>query len=66
MYKCPECGAVFEEPDFVEGYWEDYNGVSSMFRDRHRYVFAECPECDANIDLEYDIYDEEDDDDFDA
>lgn len=64
-YKCPECGAIFEEPNYVEEYWESYNGVSSWFDSRHTVTFAECPECGESIDTEYDTYDEEDIDDFD-
>ena len=58
-YRCPECKEIFEDPDFIEICWEDEYGVSSMFRDRHYGVVAECPECGASIDIEYDIYDEE-------
>lgn len=59
-YRCPECGNVFDEPVYVEGYWEDYNGVSSWFDSRHTVTFAECPRCGEAIDTEYDTYDEED------
>lgn len=58
-YKCPECGAVFDEPSYTETYWEDYNGVSSWFDGRHTVTFASCPECGEAIDTEYDTYDEE-------
>ena len=58
-YKCPECGAVFEEPSYTETCWEDYNGVSSWFDSRHTVTFASCPECGEAIDTEYDTYDEE-------
>ena len=58
-YRCPECGKVFDEPVYVEGYWEDYNGVSSWFDSRHTVTFAECPRCGEAIDTEYDIYDED-------
>ncbi len=62
MYKCPECGAVFEDPDYTEMYWEDYNGVGSLFSDRHTVTFASCPECGNAIDTEGDVYWEDDDD----
>ena len=55
MYKCPECGAIFDEPE----YEEELYGVGSMFLDRHYGTFANCPECGEAIDIEYDIYDEE-------
>lgn len=59
MYKCPECGEIFEEPNYVEDYWECYNGISSWFDSRHTVTFAECPKCGEAIDTEYDTYDEE-------
>ena len=52
MYKCPECGAIFEE----------LYGVGSMFPDRHYGTFANCPHCGGSIDIEYDTWDEEYDD----
>lgn len=66
MYKCPECGAIFEEPNYTETYWETECGVSSWFDSRTTVTFADCPECGSPIDTEYDAYDEEEDDDLDA
>lgn len=60
MYKCPECGAVFEEPEYETVCFEELYGVGSMFGDRHYGTFANCPECGGSIDIEYDTYDEED------
>ena len=34
-----------------------------MFGDRHYATFANCPKCGGSIDIEYDIYDEDEDDD---
>lgn len=65
MWKCPECGAIFEEPNYMEICWEDYCGVSSMFPDRHYGTVAECPECGHCIDIEYDIYDEDEEEEYD-
>lgn len=62
MYKCPECGTVFEEPVYETVCLEELYGVGSMFSDRHYGTFANCPECGEAIDIEYDIYDEEYDD----
>ncbi len=59
MYKCPECGEIFDEPDYVEICMEDYNGVSSLFPNRNYKTFPECPKCGSNINLDYDFYDEE-------
>ena len=59
MYKCPECGAIFEEPEYETVCFEELYGVGSMFTDRHYGTFANCPQCGGSIDIEYDIYDEE-------
>ena len=59
MYRCPECGAVFDEPEYETVCFEELYGVGSMFPDRHYGTFANCPECGEAIDIEYDIYDEE-------
>ena len=60
MYKCPECGAIFEEPVYETVCFEELYGVGSMFADRHYGTFTNCPRCGEAIDIEYDIYDEED------
>lgn len=65
MYKCPECGRIFEEPNYETICMEEYCGVSSMFGDRHYATFASCPECGESIDTEYDIWDEEEADEYD-
>lgn len=65
MYRCYECGQIFEEPDYMEICWEDENGVRSMFEDRHYKVIAVCPYCQEYIDPEMDIY-EDDEDEIDA
>ena len=59
MYKCPECGAIFEDPEYETVCFEELYGVGSMFPDRHYGTFANCPECGGAIDIEYDTYDEE-------
>lgn len=61
MYKCPECGATFEEPEYETVCFEELYGVGSMFADRHYGTFASCPKCGEAIDTEYDIYDEGED-----
>ena len=63
MYKCPECGEIFEEPDYETVCMEELYGVGSLFGDRHYKTFASCPECGETIDDQYDIYDEEEEDD---
>ena len=62
MYKCPECGAIFEEPEYETVCFEELYGVGSMFSDRHYGTFANCPRCGGAIDIEYDTWDEEYDD----
>ena len=62
MYKCRECGAVFEEPVYETVCFEEIYGVGSMFADRHYGTFASCPKCGEAIDIEYDTWDEEYDD----
>lgn len=57
MYRCPECGAIFDEPKYETVCFEELYGVSSMFPDRHYGTFANCPECDSPIDIEEDAYD---------
>ena len=60
MYKCRECGAIFEEPVYETVCFEEIYGVGSMFMDRHYGTFSSCPRCGEAIDIEYDTYDEED------
>ena len=57
MYRCPECGEVFDEPEYTETYWESYNGITSWFDSRHMVTFASCPRCGEAIDIEEDAYD---------
>ena len=61
-YKCPECGMIFEEPEYETVCFEELYGVGSMFPDRHYGTFASCPRCGGSIDIEYDTWDEEYDD----
>ena len=58
-YKCPECGEIFDEPNYMEYCMEDLNGVSSLFPNRTYQTFAECPKCGSCIDVHYDYYDED-------
>lgn len=60
MYRCPECKAVFDEPEYETVCFEELYGVGSMFADRHYGTFASCSHCGGSIDIEYDTYDEED------
>ena len=47
MYRCYECGAVFDEPDYVEICEEAEAGVASMFTNLHWATVSVCPECGA-------------------
>ena len=45
MYKCPECGAVFDEPEYIEICEEAEAGVASLFPNHHWTTVAVCPDC---------------------
>lgn len=47
MYKCLDCGHVFEEPKRVNA--DDYYGVSGMFESRSTTYYDVCPECEGSI-----------------
>lgn len=53
---------IFEEPEYETVCFEELYGVGSMFPDRHYGTFANCPRCGGSIDIEYDTWDEEYDD----
>ena len=63
MYRCPECGRTFEEPDYIEICYESECGVSSFFQDVHYGVVPECPYCGESI-SEYDLCFEEDEEEY--
>lgn len=63
MYKCPECGEIFEEPGYEDLCYEVEYGIASQFNDHHWYTRAFCPQCYMGINEEEDYYYEEDDDD---
>ena len=60
MYKCPECGAIFEDPEYETVCFEELYGVGSMFSDRHYGTIANCPYCNEAIDTMGDEIDEDD------
>ena len=45
MYHCNECERDFEQPIEERTSWEAYNGVGSLFPDRHYVVLESCPYC---------------------
>lgn len=63
MYKCEDCGSVFDEPEHVPYCKEDYNGVADMFGRQTWGTYEACPYCGSE---EINSYCEEDDDEFDA
>lgn len=66
MYKCPECGEIFEEPDYEEICLEEYNGVADLFPGgtRHYKTICRCPVCGESIDPEWDYYDEDEEEEY--
>lgn len=60
MWKCSECGAWFDEPDYMEVCCERECGVLSLFPDRHYTVVAVCPNC-GDHDIHEEDYEEDDD-----
>lgn len=63
MYRCPDCGCIFETPDYEQICMEEYCGVSDLFGNRHYRTIAYCPDCGEPLDTEYDRYYEEEEDD---
>lgn len=46
-YRCQDCGAYFDEPYKTRICLEEYNGVASLFRDKHYITTEQCPYCDS-------------------
>ena len=57
MWVCDRCGERFEEPEAKEYCYETYNGVGSLFQDRHYGHYSVCPYCGSE---DIDTYFEED------
>lgn len=62
MYKCPDCGCIYDEPYEYEECLESYYGVSGMFQDTHYSTFRECPQCGSFHDESWFIDEEEEED----
>lgn len=60
MYKCMNCGRIFEEPIYEDVSYEDWCGVGSEFpRASHHYFrLVQCPHCYSD-DIEEDYEDDE-------
>lgn len=63
MYRCLDCGEVFDEADEMHTSYEAYYGVSSDFPDRTLLTLKVCPMCESDqideIDEMDDFYEEE-------
>lgn len=58
MYRCLNCGEVFEEADEMNTTYESYYGVSSDFPDRTPLTLEVCPSCESDQIDEIDEMDE--------
>ena len=60
MWICERCGEIFDEPESKWYCYEEYYGVTSLFKDRHYGTYAVCPECGSErIDTYHESEDEE-------
>lgn len=58
MYKCWNCEAVFEEPDYKE-FTEEYEAWGVKFKEKHVNIF--CPKCgDEEFEEYYELKEDED------
>lgn len=60
MFRCLDCGEVFDEADELYTTYESYYGVASDFPDRTPLTLEVCPRCESDqIDEIDDFYEEE-------
>ena len=59
LYKCLNCGAIFEKPHIKKTSYEAYYGVWGMFPNRTPLTLEVCPCC---YDEEIEEYNEDDED----
>lgn len=45
MYKCNNCGKIFEEPEIIKTTYEHYYGVSNLLESRTDLSYEACPYC---------------------
>lgn len=64
MYRCDNCGRIFEDDDVVleSMSYEDYYGVGRDFPDKHYFSLETCPYCGSEDVGEYDEEEEVDED----
>lgn len=58
MFRCNNCGEIFEEADEIRTSYEAYYGVGTYFPDRTPLFLQVCPKCHSD-DIE-DFMEEED------
>ena len=61
MWRCEDCGSLFDEPESVRYNIDEYNGVSDLFGDSRYGYYDACPYCGSE---EITSYWEEEIDDF--
>ena len=45
MYRCCNCGEIFDEPIKEKESYENYYGVASMFSNYNYFTLEACPYC---------------------
>lgn len=60
MWKCEDCGSLFDEPESVRYNIDEYNGVSDLFGNWQYGYYDACPFCGSEEIASY--YEEDDDD----
>ena len=45
MYRCEDCGSVFDEPESIRYNMDEYNGVSDLFGNWQYGYYDACPYC---------------------
>lgn len=60
MYKCEECGTIFEEPIWRRICFEEEYGVSNLFESRTYISVQVCPYCKETNIIEIDEEEYED------
>lgn len=45
IYKCNNCGCIFDEPIEIRTTHEAYNGVLGLFPNSHILMYSACPNC---------------------
>lgn len=45
MYRCIDCGEVFDEPESVRYNKDDYNGTADLFGNWQWGTYDACPNC---------------------